>query len=304
MDKKWTIPILRKEIKNYTFFQPKSLPSMKIKSLHLCFEIDKLLDSITDVHFDSQLGMKWYAKLGETFLITIEKNTKFDFTVLNVVYKNNNIYSQLLFTGRLLNKIIGLKDKYHSDLRKKIRDNLTMKSIYSAYDNYLEDIFNSPFKEIMFFVLENITKNHYFKFDEDSNQIFSIYGENTVENMFNKIKKDRLSESKMHEKNVIKEISKKLISKKSKALISQSSIKCYLNDNDKENAEIDGLILTFKDKKLHLYLIEAKKQNHSSQKDSIKELKNKVNRLNFRSETPSYKTINGIKGAYCHLIIS
>ena len=304
MNKKWTIHDLKKEIKNYSFFKPKSLPSKKIKSLHLYFEIDKVLESITNVHFDSQLGMKWDSKLGETFLITIEKNTKFDFTVLNVVYKNNNIYSQLLFTGRLLNKIIGLKNKYHADLREKINNDPKMKSLYIAYDNYLEEIFNSPFKEIMFFVLENITENHYFKFDENSNQIFSIFGENTIEKRFNKIKNDKLSESKKHEKNVIKEFSQKLISKKSKALVSQSSIKCYLNSNDNENAEIDGLILTFKDKKLHLYLIEAKKQNHSSQTDSINSLKSTVDKLNFKTKNPNYKTIPGIKGAYCHLIIS
>ena len=104
-----------------------------------------------------------------------------------------------------------------------------MKSLYIAYDKYLENIFNSPFKEIMLFILENITKGHYFKFDEDTNQIFSIYGENTVESMFNTLEEKRLSKSKMHEKNVIKEFSQNLISRKSKALISQSSIKCYFN---------------------------------------------------------------------------
>lgn len=304
MNKKWEILDLKKEMKNYTFFQPQSLPSKKIKSLHLFFEIDKILDSITNVHFDSQLGMKWDSKLGETFLITIEKNTKFDFSVLNVVYQNNNIYSQILFTGRLLNKIIGLKNKYHIDLRNKIEKSSEMKSLYKYYDDYLEEIFNNPFKEIVLFILENITENHYFKFDEDTYQIFSINGENTVEKMFNNIEQNKFSKTKKHEKEVIKKFSKELISKKSKALIIQSSIKCYLNENDSENAEIDGLILMFKDNKLHLYLIEAKKQNHSSQTDSIKELQKKVKRLKFQSETPEYKSMNNIKGAYCHLIIS
>lgn len=116
--------------------------------------------------------------------------------------------------------------------------------------------------------------------------------------------KINFQKQKKHEKEVIKKFSKELISKKSKALIIQSSIKCYLNENDSENSEIDGLILMFKDNKLHLYLIEAKKQNHSSQTDSIKELQKKVKRLKFQSETPEYKSINNIKGAYCHLIIS
>ena len=71
-----------------------------------------------------------------------------------------------------------------------------------------------------------------------------------------------------------------------------------------EEVNHENKILTFKDKRLHLYLIEAKKQNHSSQTDSINALKDKVNRLNFRSEPPTYETISGIKGAYCHLIIS
>lgn len=304
LNKKVNVNKLKKEVNDIKFFNTISQPDKKFKTIQLYFEFNKLFESIYNIQFNSVLGEKWDSELGETCLLTIENNPKFDFAVLNIIYLNKNVYSQILFTARLINKLIIFKeDKFK---RFKEQNETTEHNIATTLlNNYLINIFNNPFKELILFILENSTENYYYKFKENDFPIISSYNGNTIDNTFNLLNLSNLPKFRKHEKNVIKEFANKIIkSKKTKALISFSSIKSYSKSDESEGPEIDGLIMIFKNNELNLYLIEAKNKYSSSQTDSEKALEKKIKTLNFKNKKYEINSISTIKGAYTHIILS
>lgn len=122
--------------------------------------------------------------------------------------------------------------------------------------------------------------------------------EKTFENMFNR----KMKTSKEYEKSYIKSLSNELIYPSANMLISLSSIKGYDNTDDLK-VEIDGLIFMYKENRLHLYIIEAKNQQKHSQTDAKKALEEKLEKLNLKYASKTFRKIDNYKGAYCHLII-
>lgn len=297
--------------KNCIFFKYTNENCEKFSYFHIYFDTSF---SAFSNKLNGKLEKKWNKHLGENSLLNIENSR--NFSTLTIVFTGGNDYNHILSVSRLMLKIIGFKNSFYSDFKKKIEENHNeehFNNMIKFYDDIVTDIFNQPFEDIFLFILNksyNVSPNNnlIFNFDEYSlkPRVVSICGKENINKEFERWDIEQLNDSQKHELDITKCFARNLIkNKSSKALISLSSIKIRDMNKNELVAEFDGSILMFKDKKIYLYLIEAKKLNHRSTKHSKKDLEDKINKINFKYCSKELIQLDkNIKGSCYELVLS
>lgn len=295
-------------------FNPSKTAKYSKKSIHLFFEYS-IFDQNFNIKFSMNLEKKWSKYFGNNCVFIIEKNRKFHFITMTLVFKGGSKYNHILATARLMYKIIGLKNSFYSSIQKLLEDNKTWDDNFNMikiFEESIDVMFINPFEQLFLSILNLALKNdeYYFKFDEDYDcvKVFSVSKNNKVNSEFNKLfnceKYDSLNSSEKHEIKVVKEFSNKYIhNSQSKALISPCSLKVYSIKDNNVKVEIDGAIISFKNKKVHIHFIEAKnKLNGKTQ--SKKDLIDKIKKLNLATEHVVYDFSQKYSGCSANFIIT
>lgn len=295
-------------------FDPSKIDKYSKKSIHLFFEYS-IFDQNFNIKFGMDLERNWGKYFGNNCVFIIEKNRKFHFITMTLVFKGGSKYNHILATARLMYKIIGLKNSFYSSIQKLLGDNKTGDDNFNMikiFEESIDVMFINPFEQLFLSILNLALKNeeYYFKFDEDYDcvKVFSVSKNNKVNSEFNKLfnceKYDSLNSSEKHEIKVVKEFSNKYIhNSQSKALISPSSLKVYSIKDNNVKVEIDGAIISFKNKKVHIHFIEAKnKLNGKTQ--SKKDLIDKIKKLNLATEHVVYDFSQKYSGCSAKFIIT
>lgn len=296
-------------------FDPSKIDKYSKKSIHLFFEYS-MFNQNFNIKFGMDLERNWGKYFGNTCVFIIEKNRKFHFITMTLVFKGGNKYNHILATAKLMYKIIGLKSRFYSSIQKfSVNDDENLSNdlnLIKIFNESIDVMFGGAFERLFLVILNLALKDdeYYFKFDEDYDcvKVFSVHKYNTVNSEFDKLRSskeyDLLDSSVKYEINVVKEFSEEYISNaQSKALVSPCSLKLYSIKNNNVKLEIDGAIISFKNKKVHIHLIEAK-DKLNGKTDSKKDLSNKINKLNLATECVKYDISRKFKGCSANFVIT
>jgi len=300
--------ILENKIKNEIINNKQHLKLRKINkkdSIHMFLEFNELFTRFYENPINTNLEIRLNEILPENCLLTIENNEKFRFIVMNVIFISGNYYNHMITISKLTKELIEVKKELFNQYSPNNDETEISEKIKEFISITLNQGFSNTFKEILLFILNNITENHYFKFVDsyENTQIISPLNEEHLGLSFKNVINESKLQSVKYEKIFIKSICEELYHHSSTMLVSLSSIKGYLNKTDELNVEIDGLIFMYKRHKLHLYIIESKNQAKKSYSTAKNDLSIKLNKLNIQYQSIEYKCHNNLKGAYCHLIL-
>lgn len=264
------------------------------ESLHLSIENNINSKKWYDNKFNIELEAYLNDMPRENCQITIENIQNLNFIIINMIFISGTYYNHIISASKLTKKLVKLKKEMIDE------NNLSNELI-----NIIHEEFSDAFKETILFILNKIIKTHYFVFEDiyDNIQVISPYNEENIDFVFQNILEKNMEKFKKDEKKLIKKISKDLFYNNSTMLISLSSIKGYLKENDELNVEIDGLIFMYKQQKLHLYLIESKNAQKGAHNAAKKDLNIKLDKLGLDEKLKDIKQEYGPKGISYHLII-
>ena len=299
-DKNLNLSTLKKEFsKEHTYFEPKSTGNFNNPSLHLLFEFETFFSEKIFKKFDYNFELELTKLLPkENCIVTIQHDFEGRFFVINLNFTGGNRYNHVLTTSKLMKKLILIKKELIDEFS---RNN---ESIKSFFEQFIDEIFNKPLEELFLFIINNsINENLYIEFDKKrfNYNVIDVFKKSDINNKFSFLNSNRLQSSDLHELNMNKECLEKVI-KFSSAVLSLSSIRVFSVLDKKVKRELDGCILIFKNNRIYIFLIEAKKQKAGSISDSLDALKKSVKVLSFSSSNMQFHKLS--YGAFCEFILS
>lgn len=136
----------------------------KNESFHIFLEFNGFLEMFYKEKINTDLELKLNNLLPENCLLSIENNLQFDFIVINMIFISGNSLNHLITISKFTKELVKIKNEYIEyhipPSRKREIDEPIKEMIY--YD--VNRGFSNAFKEILLFILNNITEDYYFKF--------------------------------------------------------------------------------------------------------------------------------------------
>lgn len=155
-----------------SFKSPKFEKNTKNKTIHLFLDFKGLLEIFYEEKINTDLEIKLNKRLPENCLLTIENNYRFNFLVINMIFISGNYYNHLITVSKFTKELIKLKNEF---IRHHVPSNSYNNTINGIIYYETNQGFSNAFKEIILFILNNITENYYFEFVDsyDSIQVIS-----------------------------------------------------------------------------------------------------------------------------------
>lgn len=248
---------------------------------------------------------EWNNKYGESLCqLTFQSAPRLNQLAINLSFKlNSTIQTNVKIIAKFLRDMINLSETIKNDERIKqldFRDFVIDRALQKTYQDLLISIIKYITQDDLYFEfkIDNIARVSIVPIRGSKNAVKKL--EKICENIGNIMDREKVDPARSHELQTLKGALLKL-EHRSELLLSLSRILIYDEKRD-HLTELDGFGLGIKNGKLGVLLVEAKDTKRGSGSKSENDLRDKFEKLKFKtSKRPEIQQIG--KGSYCYLAI-